>query len=72
MPHNDSSGEGFHRTTRQKGLRNRRRGGRSTYSKLGKGKKAERYNRPYLTGEYREWRSNQHGIIEIPDSIRDN
>lgn len=33
-----------HRT----GLRNRQRSGRSTYSKNGKQKKAERYDRPFL------------------------
>jgi hypothetical protein len=37
------------------GLRNRRRTGRSTYSLKGKGKTAERYTRPYLTGEYLKW-----------------
>lgn len=33
-----------HRT----GLRNRHRSGRSTYSRQGKGKRAEIYDRPYL------------------------
>lgn len=42
-------------TTRQKGLRNKYRGGRSTYSVKGKAKDAERYTRPYLTGEYKTW-----------------
>lgn len=43
-------------TTRQKG-HSRRGSGVGTYSKLRKRTDADRYSRPYLTGEYREWRA---------------
>lgn len=37
------------------GLRNRHRTGRSSYSLKNKGRKADKYTRPYLTGEYKDW-----------------
>lgn len=45
-------GNGVHSTTKQKGGKSRRGHGLSSYSVKGKGKKAERYNRPYLDGSY--------------------
>lgn len=47
MRHNGSHGQ--HHSTKQKG---HKRVGRSTYSKKGKGKVAERLERIYLTGNY--------------------
>lgn len=56
------NGGGSRATTRQKGLRNRNRrnqlGKISNYCRLNKRQRADRYDRPYLTGNYRkdqEW-----------------
>lgn len=55
--HNNASPIRY-QTTRQKSLRNKYRKGkkRSAYSRMAKGAHAERYSRPYLTGEYRQWK----------------
>lgn len=45
---------GSRNTTKQKGLRNRNKSrGSGTYCRLNKRTKADRYDRPYLTGNYR-------------------
>ena len=42
-------------STRQKGTANRRRSSTGTYSARNKARYADRYRRPYLTGEYLTW-----------------
>ena len=49
--HTTSSGTTVYHTTRQKG-RYRRENGVGTYSRTNKRRKAERYDRPYLDGNY--------------------
>lgn len=44
--------EGRHHTTKQKGRP--MGGGTGTYSRLKKSRKADLYDRPYLTGTYRK------------------
>lgn len=62
MPrHNDSRmgtklTPGF-QSNKSKGKRRRGMRGLSTYCKMGKRANADRYSRPYLTGEWKKWRS---------------
>lgn len=41
--------------TAQKGRKRRGIGGLSTYAKMAKSRNADRYTRPYLTNEWKEW-----------------
>jgi len=49
MPRNSNAGHPSHSATRQKGLRNRYRNGRGTYSVKGKRRTADRYG-TYVNG----------------------
>jgi hypothetical protein len=59
MPKHSGSG-GTHHTTRQKGTANRHRSGAGTYARMGKGRYADRYDRPYTDGTYRSWKRYNH------------
>lgn len=61
MPRHEGS-HGIHRTTKQKGLRGAR-AGIGTYSRKKKGKHADRYDRPYITGIYRR------NVVETPEAL---
>jgi len=54
MARHNGSGGVMH-STRQKGTANRRRSSTGTYSARNKARYADRYRRPYLTGEYLTW-----------------
>lgn len=54
MPRNDGSG-GTYSSTKQKGKR--RTGSAGTYCTKKKRKDADKYDRPYLDGGYRQWAS---------------